>query len=231
MGPTLSRNVTETKPSKKPITVVCHPSYHVHALQFQLKSHPRVHLGYYRLHVLKSMFVFGADGTICWAPLGARGTTSDSAAMAQCSLRPMLQQYLPLWIAGDSAFAASDEIKRPLTEAEFKRLRKDSRVTPQERTAAIATAKTAGHMLTRVRVGAEWGIAALKKNFHVLTKCKFAADDADMPVLVLEALCLLHNVRCRLMRAGQSATMFAQAGDFLADEFEDFQQYYDGVFQ
>ena len=145
-----------------------------------------------RRHGKKNLAVFLPDGTIADCILNKPGATHDASLASSLNLETRMRHLPPEYaVAGDTAFATSPRVVRPLSRSE-------------QPTDLRALSEILGQMaaLSGVRVAAEWGIGTITKVWRIL-HVPLPADDGNGVRETLEICCRLTNFRARTMKVSQ----------------------------
>ncbi|KNE95331.1 hypothetical protein PSTG_11315 [Puccinia striiformis f. sp. tritici PST-78] len=154
-----------------------------------------------------SIMAFAPDGTIMYAILNAPGSWHDSA-IARPLYNWLLNHTPPGYrIISDTAFPRKSKSLQSRILAPVKR-GDQLPETPQ----TFSRMKFLNKQLVSARQAAEWGMRALQGSFARL-KIPMPAADHEQRLCILQTVCHLHQLRCRMVHINQTATVYELVWD------------------
>ncbi|KAH9450939.1 hypothetical protein Pst134EB_018447 [Puccinia striiformis f. sp. tritici] len=158
-------------------------------------------------HYCSSILAFAPDGTIMFAILNAPGSWHDSI-IAEPLYDQLLERTPPGYrLISDTAFPRKTERLQSRILAPVKR---GDRLPSSPR--SYARLKVLNDSLVSARQAAEWGMRSIQGSFARL-KLPLPAEDNEYRADLLQLVCRLHQIRCRLVGINQTASVYESVWD------------------
>ncbi|EFP88872.2 uncharacterized protein PGTG_14211 [Puccinia graminis f. sp. tritici CRL 75-36-700-3] len=158
-------------------------------------------------HYCSCIIAFAPDGTIMYAILNAPGSWHDSAIAVPLYERLLNHTPDGYRIISDTAFPRKSQRLQRRILAPVKR---GDRLPETPR--SFSRMKLLNEEVVLARQAAEWGMRSLQGSFARL-KLPMPAADHSQRLRILQAVCFLHQLRCRMVHINQTATVYDAVWD------------------